>query len=50
MSYRISDEVAHYQLPSKKQDMCKVSKNNFRWRCVKCEANLFDKCFEIHGY
>ena len=43
-------EVAHYQVPSKKQGMCKVCKNNFRCRCVKCKASLYDICFEIfHG-
>ena len=44
-------EVAHQQVPPKKQVMCKVCKYIFRWRCVKCKANLHDKCFEIlHGY
>ena len=47
----VCHEVAHYQVPSKNQGMCKVCKSNFRWRCVKCKANLHDKCFEIlHGY
>ena len=44
-------EVAHHQVPSKKQDRCKVSKDNFLCRCVKCKPNLNDICFEIfHGY
>ena len=43
-------EVAHYQVPSKKQGMCKVCENNFRCRSVKCKTNLHDICFEIfHG-
>ena len=44
-------EVAHHQVPSKKQGRCKVCKNNFLCRCVKCKTNLYDICFEIfHGY
>ena len=31
----------------KKQNMCKVCKNNFRCRYVTCRANLHDICFEI---
>ena len=40
-------EVVYYQVPSKKQGMCKVCENNFRCRCVKCKANVHDICFEI---
>ena len=43
--------VAQYQVPSKNQGMCKVCKNNFRCRCVRCKANLHDICFEtFQGY
>ena len=35
-------EVGHYQVPSKKQGMFKVCKNNFRCHCVKCKARLHD--------
>ena len=45
------DEVAFYQVRSEKQGMCKVCKNNFWCRCLRCKANLHDICFEIFdGY
>ena len=45
------DDTKYYQVPSKKQDKCKVNKQNSRRRCVKCKVNLHDICFEIfRGY
>ena len=44
-------EVAHYQVPSKKQGMYKVYKNSFRCRCVRRKANPRDIFFATyHGY
>ena len=46
----VSYEVAHYQVSSRKQGMCKMWKNNFRCRFVKYKSNLYETCFEIlHG-